>query len=144
MSSETEVLVTGTFNIVHPGHVELLEFASKYGKVTVGINADNYLADKYGELAIPALNRSFVLNSLVFVNKVIVFKEKEPSALIKKLKPTYYIKGPDYKNKELVEITAVESTGTRLIIQPAEKEFNSSELVKSLPKSAFKKLTKWT
>lgn len=144
MSSETEVLVTGTFNIVHPGHVELLEFASKYGSVTVGINADNYLVGKYGDLAVPALNRSFVLNSLVFVNKVIVFKEKEPSALIKKLKPTYYIKGPDYKNKELVEITAIESTGTRLIIQPAEKEFNSSELVKSLPKSAFKKLNKWT
>lgn len=142
--SEDIVLVTGTFNIVHAGHVSLLEFASRYGKVVVGINSDDFLVNKYGDLAVPALNRSYVLRSLKFVNKVIVFKEDEPSSLIRKIKPAYYIKGPDYKSVNLPEQKAIESTGTRLIIQPTQKEFDSSELIKSVPKSAFKKFDKWT
>ena len=144
MNIEVEVLVTGTFNIVHSGHIRLLEFASSYGQVTVGINSDPYLKKKYGDLAIPALNRSYVLKALKTVANVIVFNEENPSALIKKLKPAYYIKGPDYKGKALIEQSAIESTGAYLIIQPAEKEHNSSEIIQALPKSAFKKLNKWT
>ena len=41
------VLVNGTFNIVHAGHCELFEFASRYGDLIVGINSDRYVYDKY-------------------------------------------------------------------------------------------------
>ena len=66
-----EVLVTGTFNLVHPGHIRLLEFASNYGRVTVGINADAFLKEKYGDAAIPLIDRSFVLQSIRYVDEVI-------------------------------------------------------------------------
>ena len=64
-TSQVDVLVTGTFNVMHAGHVELLEFASRFGRVTVGLNADSYLYSKYGEdKTVPLLNRAYVLSSL--------------------------------------------------------------------------------
>ena len=144
-----EVLVTGTFNIVHPGHVRLLEFASKYGRVTVGLNADPYLKRKYGDAALPLIDRSYVLQSIRYVDEVVVFREDEPSALILKLKPEYYIKGPDYTLDTLPELPAIESVGAHLIIQPDRKEYSSTEIISKAEDiqhhvSAFKKLNKFT
>jgi cytidyltransferase-like protein len=141
---ETEVLVTGTFNVVHAGHVRLLEFASKYGKVTVGINADPYLKKKYGENAVPLVDRSYVLKSIKYVDSVVVFMEEDPSALIMQLKPRYYIKGPDYTLESLPELGAIKAVGAHPIMHPTDKEYNSSELSPTLPKSAFENLNKYS
>ena len=139
------MLVTGTFNIVHAGHVRLLEFASRYGKVTVGINSDSYLRNKYGEeRVVPLIDRTYVLKSNVFVAKVIVFLEDDPSALILKLKPSFVVKGPDYKKKVLPEQNSIDSVGAKLIIQPVLKEYNSSCLLHLLGESAFKKFDKFS
>ena len=141
---KTEVLVTGTFNIVHAGHVRLLEFASKYGKVTVGINADPYLQNKYGDHAVALVDRSYVLKSIQYVDSVVVFMEEDPSALIRQLKPTYYIKGPDYILEELPELSAIKATGAHPIIHPTDKEYSSTNLCEALPKSAFDTLNKYS
>ena len=141
---DTEVLVTGTFNIMHAGHVRLLEFAARYGKVTVGINADPYLKEKYGDKAVPLVDRSYVLNSCKYVDKVIVFTEKDPSKLILKTKPKYYIKGPDYSAETLPETPAIRRAGAQLIIHREEKEYNSSDLVEVLPETAFRKMSKYS
>jgi len=140
----TEVLVTGTFNILHPGHIRLLEFASRYGLVTVGINADPYLKKKYGDHALPLVDRTYVLNSIKHVDSVIAFMEEDPSSLVKRLKPKIYIKGPDYSGVELPEENACKQVGAHIIIQPAAKEYNSGELVTGLPDSIFNKLNKYS
>lgn len=136
----TEVLVSGCFALCHAGHVQLLEFASKFGKVTVGINADNYLDKKYGDLAVPLMNRVYVLKHITFVDKVVVFSESDPSKLIRKLKPRYYIKGPDYRGVELPEASACLEVDTQIVIQPAEKIHDSSELLHKLSASAFSQI----
>jgi len=140
----TDVLVTGTFNVMHAGHVRLLEFAAKYGDVTVGINADPYLRKKYGENAVPLVDRSYVLSSCKYVTNVVMFREDEPSKLILALKPKYYIKGPDYNKDELPELGALNIVRSKIIIHPADKEYNSSELIETLPESAFDKLNKYS
>ena len=141
---KTEVLVTGTFNIIHSGHVRLLEFASRYGSVTVGINADPYLKKKYGDKAVTLVDRTYVLESIKHVDKIVVFFEETPCSLIKNLKPSIYIKGPDYKGKELPEQSACEQVGAHIVIHPNEKEYNASDLVEDLPEKVFKKLNKYT
>lgn len=142
---KVEVLVTGTFNIVHAGHVRLLEFASRYGKVTVGINADPYLKIKYGDLAVPLVDRSYVLKSIKYVDSVIIFREDTPESLVRKVRPRYYVKGPDYEltSESLPELEALQEVGAYPIVQPADKEYNSSELVKALQPSVFDKLDKY-
>lgn len=137
---KTEVLVTGTFNVLHAGHIRLLEFASKHGLVTVGINNDSYLKGKYGDKAVSLEDRIYVLTSNKYVSNVVVFDEDEPSNLILELKPTFYVKGPDYKDVVLPEAEAVERAGCKLIIHPALKEYNSSNLIHSLPINVFRKV----
>ena len=132
-----EVLVTGTFNVMHAGHVELFEFASQYGKVTVGINGDEYMRVKYGDYAIPLMNRAYVLNSCRYVNDVVFFNEQDPSQLILKLRPRYFVRGPDYTGVDLPELDALRAVGTTLIIHPGSKIQNSSAIVPSLEKDVF-------
>jgi cytidyltransferase-like protein len=132
-----EVLVTGTFNVMHAGHVELFEFASQYGKVTVGINGDDYMKVKYGDKAIPLMNRAYVLRSCRYVEDVVFFNEQDPSQLILKLRPKYFVRGPDYSGVELAEKDALKAVGTTLVIHQAKKIHNSSQISPSLEKDAF-------
>jgi len=128
------------FNILHAGHCELLEFAARFGKVTVGINNDPYLKIKYGEHAVPLVNRAYVLKCNRFVNRVVVFQEQEPSALIRQLRPEIYIKGPDYQGVNLPETQACDEVGAQIFVHRANKIGNASELVHVAPSSTFIKL----
>lgn len=135
------VLVTGCFNIMHAGHVELLEFASRFGAVTVGLNADSYLHGKYGnDKTVPLVNRAYVLNSCKFVDEVVVFTEENPSALILQLQPRFFIRGPDYSGIKLIEQDALDQVGAELIIHQTEKIHDASSLVEAVPESAFTSL----
>lgn len=126
---ECEVLVTGTFNLMHAGHVQLLEFASQYGKVTVGVNSDAYLKKKYGDKAIPLQQRAYVLRSCRFVDKVVAFREEDPSALILRAKPKIFVRGPDYAGVELPEQAALDAVGAKLIVHHTTKIASSSQLL---------------
>lgn len=133
-----EVLVCGVFNILHSGHCRLLRFASQFGKVTVGINEDAYLVQKYGwQHMFPLKDRVMVLQSNKYVHSVVSFPEQDPSELIYKVKPKYYIKGPDYSGVKLPEADALQEVGAKLIIHNEEKNTTSGsailELVKKLP-----------
>ena len=75
-----------------------------------------------------------------FVDKVVVFSESNPSKLIRKLKPRYYVKGPDYRGVELPEASACHEVDTLVVIQPTEKIQNSSELLHKLSASAFSQI----
>lgn len=131
--TRAEVLVTGTFNVLHAGHCELLEFASSFGPVTVGINGDEYQVGKYGEFAVAAVHRAAVLNACRYVDEVVIFTEADPSRLILQLKPKFFIRGPDYLGVKLPELDALESVGARVIIQPVDKISSGTELSKGLP-----------
>lgn len=140
------ILTTGTFNLCHAGHIRLFEFCSQFGKVIVGINADPYLWEKYGkEKTIPLIDRVYVLKSCKYVDEVIVFTEKEPSNLIGRIKPDLYVKGPDYINKNIPEKDILNKLNIKLVIQPTEKEYNSSELINLYFKnSSYKNLKKYS
>ncbi len=132
MGDSIEVLVTGTFNVLHAGHIRLLEFANRFGKVTVGINSDDFLYRKYGkENTVKSIDRVYVLKSNIYVENVFVFSEENPGALIEKLKPKFYVKGPDYKNIKIPEDNIINLLGVKKIIQPIEKEYNASDLIKT-------------
>lgn len=127
---EKIVLVTGTFNICHSGHVRLLEFASRFGKVIVGINSDDFLWDKYGvDKTIKANDRAYVLKSIRHVDDVLIFTEKHPGKLIEKIKPDFYVKGPDYKGVDLPEEFSIHIAGAKLIVQNVEKENSTSKII---------------
>ena len=90
----------GCFDIIHPGHLKLLKFAKQNcDKLVVAINSDNSykkIKNSNGPFFNQA-SRKYNLEQYEFIDLVMVFREKTPLKLIKKIKPNFLFKGSDYK-----------------------------------------------
>ena len=101
-----KVFVNGTFDILHRGHLELLNYAKSLGYVIVGIDTDECIKEKKGPTR-PIHNqeeRKFHLENLKSVDEVIFFSsEPEFEELIKSLQPDIIIVGSDWKEKSTIK-----------------------------------------
>ena len=101
-----KVFVNGTFDILHRGHLELLNYAKSLGYVIVGIDTDECIKEKKGPTR-PIHNqeeRKFHLENLKSVDEVIFFSsEPEFEGLIKSLEPDIIIVGSDWKEKSTIK-----------------------------------------
>ena len=101
-----KVFVNGTFDILHRGHLELLNYAKSLGDVIVGIDTDECVREKKGPTR-PIHNqeeRKFFLENLKSVDEVIFFSsEPEFERLIKSLEPDIIIVGSDWKEKSTIK-----------------------------------------
>ena len=100
------VFVNGTFDILHRGHLELLNYAKRLGEVCVGIDTDECVRGKKGR-GRPVHNqeeRKFFLENLKSVYEVVFFSsEPEFEELIKFLNPDIIIVGSDWKEKSTIK-----------------------------------------
>ena len=100
------VFVNGTFDILHRGHLELLNYAKRLGHVVVGIDTDKCVKGKKGPTR-PIHNqeeRKFFLENLRSVDEVVFFSsEPEFEELIKSLQPDIIIVGSDWKEKSTIK-----------------------------------------
>jgi D-beta-D-heptose 7-phosphate kinase/D-beta-D-heptose 1-phosphate adenosyltransferase len=98
------VFTNGCFDVLHRGHLDLLKYCKKLGTVVVGLNSDASVKRLKGESR--PLNsekdRKYLLDSLVFVDKVIIFNEDTPYNLIKEINPDIIVKGGDYNPEDVV------------------------------------------
>jgi D-beta-D-heptose 7-phosphate kinase/D-beta-D-heptose 1-phosphate adenosyltransferase len=101
----SKVWVNGTFDVLHFGHLKLLEFASSFGNVIVGIDSDKRVKKLKGSER-PFNNqevRKFFLKSLKYVNDVVIFNDDvELENKIKDYNPDFMIIGNDYLNKNII------------------------------------------
>ena len=97
-----KVWVNGTFDVLHIGHLKLLEFASSFGELRVGIDTDKRVKELKG-IDRPfntTEDRKYFLQSLKYVNEVVVFDSREELInLVKEYQPDYMIIGDDYKDQ---------------------------------------------
>jgi len=104
VSETKQIFTNGCFDVLHKGHVELLKFCKSLGYVTVGLNSDVSVAGLKG--AGRPINseedRKFILQSLRYVDQVIIFNESTPLLLIQDLKPDIVVKGGDYTKADVV------------------------------------------
>ena len=104
MSETKQIFTNGCFDILHKGHIELLKFCKSLGYVTVGLNSDTSVARLKG--AGRPINseedRKFLLQSLKYVDQVIIFSESTPLRLIEDLRPDIVVKGGDYAKADVV------------------------------------------
>lgn len=99
------VWVNGTFDVLHRGHFELLEFASRFGQLRVGVDFDSRVKELKGEDR-PVntwLDRIYALESIKGVDSVVGFATDEDliDAIIE-WKPDVMIVGSDYKDKRVI------------------------------------------
>ena len=101
-----KVFVNGTFDIIHRGHLELLNYAKSLGDVCVGIDTDECVRGKKGR-GRPVHNqeeRKFFLENLKSVDEVVFFSsESEFEELIKTMQPDIIIVGSDWKEKSTIK-----------------------------------------
>jgi len=104
--NSNKVFVNGTFDVLHRGHLELLNYAKTFGYVIVGIDTDECVREKKGQ-GRPIYNqyeRKFLLENLKSVDEVIFFSsELEFEELIKSLNPDIIIVGSDWKEKSTIK-----------------------------------------
>ena len=100
------VWVNGCFDVLHRGHFEMLKYAKSLGDyLMVGIDSDQKVKRDKGSSR-PFNNvddRKFALESICYVDKVLIFESKEElEFLIRQLEPNYMVIGSDWKEKEVV------------------------------------------
>ncbi len=130
------VFTNGVFDLVHPGHVELLEAARREGDcLVVGINSDGS-ARRLGKGRDRPINnqtaRARVVAAFAAVDCVVLFESDTPLELIESLAPDVLVKGADYTRDAIVGADLVESRGGRVVRVPLVAGFSTSSMVKRL------------
>ena len=113
----TVVFTNGCFDLLHPGHVHLLQTARSFGDLLiVAINTDasvRTIKDE-GRPIYRETERAYILSALACVDHVVLFSEPTPIPLLNLLKPDVLVKGGHYGHEEVVGWDVVEAYGGRV------------------------------
>lgn len=113
------VFTNGVFDVIHAGHIALLEAARDEGDVLlVGINDDESTRDLgkgRGRPVTRAGDRAMMVAALRSVDRVVLFSDPTPLPLIERLRPDVLVKGADYELEEFIGRKFVESYGGRVV-----------------------------
>ncbi len=130
------VFTNGVFDLIHAGHIELLEFAKNSGDyLIVGINDDDSVKRLKGEdrPIYPLAQRMEIMAAIMYVDFIIPFSEDTPLELIKSLhRVDVLVKGGDYKPHEVVGREEVEASGGRVLLFDFRTHSSTSHLVEKI------------
>jgi D-glycero-beta-D-manno-heptose 1-phosphate adenylyltransferase len=129
------VFTNGVFDLLHPGHVDVLAAARAQGDaLIVGLNSDASVRRLKGP-ARPVrteAERAYVLAALGDVDAVVSFSEDTPLELIRHLRPDVLVKGGDYEPSTVVGREDVESWGGRVVIVPLRPGQSTTSIIEKL------------
>ncbi|TWV30598.1 bifunctional heptose 7-phosphate kinase/heptose 1-phosphate adenyltransferase [Streptomyces misionensis] len=120
-AGRTVVAAGGCFDLLHAGHVALLQAARRAGDcLIVCVNSDDSVRRRKGDgrPLVPVADRVRVLRALECVDAVAVFDEDTPERLLAELRPHIWAKGGDYARTLLPEQPLVESWGGQVLLLP--------------------------
>jgi rfaE bifunctional protein nucleotidyltransferase chain/domain len=146
------VFAAGRFDLLHPGHIRLLEQARSHGDILiVGVQSDQGIrrgqaaatASKAGGASIsekaarpvtPAAERAEILAALAAVDYVVEFNEPSAEALISRLSPDIIVKGasPHPDPADSAEAQLVESSGAKILRILIEPGYSTSRLIERI------------
>ena len=135
------VFTNGCFDLLHIGHIRLLEKAREKGDcLVVALNSDSSVRQikEPGRPVMPEGQRAEVIAALGCVDWVTIFTEPDPLVLIRLVKPDVLVKGTDWSEEEIVGAPEVREAGGQVLRIPLVSEISTSVMVERIY-SAFRK-----
>ncbi len=133
-AGKTVVFTNGCYDILHPGHVRLLEKSRAQGDVLIlALNTDDSVARLKGPTR-PLLDqdqRARMVSALAAVDAVTFFSEDTPRELIAEVLPDILIKGADWAHF-VAGREEVEAAGGKVLLLPLEPGFSTTNIEKEL------------
>ena len=129
------VFTNGCFDLLHTGHIKLLQAAAREGdKLVIGLNADASIKRLKGALrpVLPEKERAALLSAIGDVDLVVLFAEDTPLDLINKFHPDILVKGGDYTPETVVGRDIVESYGGRVVLVPLKDGISTTDIINSV------------
>ncbi len=133
-SRKTVVFTNGCYDLLHPGHVRLLEAARSLGDVLIlALNTDASVSRMKGSSRpiLPQDDRAALASSLAAVDAVTFFDEDTPRELIAQVLPDILVKGADWSHF-IAGRKEVEAAGGKVMPLPLEPGFSSTNIVAEL------------
>ena len=129
------VFTNGVFDLLHPGHVDVLTAARARGDaLIVGVNTDASVARLKGP-GRPVRNeaeRAYVLAALEAVDLVVLFEQDTPLELVRALHPDLIVKGGDYTVDSIVGASEVQSWGGEVVVVPLTPGQSTTSIIEKL------------
>ena len=133
------IAVSGGFDPIHKGHVQMIREAAEYGNVIVLLNSDDWLIRKKGYKFMSFEERAYIVVSIKGVTVVSNVDDSDGSvcAGLKRFKPDYFANGGDRKTENTPEMDVCEELGIQMMwaIGGNNKPQSSSWLVNKLKES---------
>jgi rfaE bifunctional protein nucleotidyltransferase chain/domain len=139
-SSKTIVFTNGCFDLLHRGHIDLLQKASQFGDyLIVGLNSDRSVNNLKGEgrPIESETKRTKNLMKLESVSHVIIFDEETPLKLIQAIRPHILVKGGDYSLDDIVGSADVISRGGSVKIISLTPGYSTTQKVNELKREGL-------
>ena len=125
--------VNGCFDLIHEGHLKLLNTASKQSPfLIIGINSDESVKSLKGPNR-PLVNQQSRANALIllgFVDLVIIYDSETPLELLRMIQPRFVVKGEEYENVTYPELEFLNDIKAKLIYIKNVEELSTSSLIK--------------
>jgi D-beta-D-heptose 7-phosphate kinase/D-beta-D-heptose 1-phosphate adenosyltransferase len=138
--NKTVVFTNGCFDIIHPGHIHILQQAKAKGDIlVVGLNSDSSIKSfkSPNRPVCPQEDRAFVLASLSCVDYVIIFDEDTPESLIVELSPDVLVKGKDYDGKLISGSDYMLANGKKIELVDLINGKSTSSIIERIKKINF-------
>ena len=134
-NAQRVVFTNGCFDLLHPGHIKLLEAARALGDtLIVAINSDESVRALKGSSrpVIPQAERAEILASLECVDAVVIFDELTPQKAVAALLPDILVKGGDWPGNQIVGREEVEAVGGKVVLIDVVQGHSTTEILRKI------------
>lgn len=134
---KTIAFTNGCFDLFHFGHLQTFKEAKSIADIViVGVNSNASIRRLKGDKRpiIDELYRAELIAALEDVDYVVIFEEDSPAGLIDKIKPDYYLKGSDWKDKKLPEEEVVNKNGGKIHYVDLINDLSSTSIINKIIK----------